>query len=203
MEPKVLFFEKEERSMQQLVNYFLELPDYRKNRVQHTHPGLVLFTSLLAMLAGAEGYDEMHFWIKKHKRVIAKLLGHPFKAPAIGTIWKTFNFMDMEAFAKMMAKWSQKEIATDSTKRLVVSADGKHLRDESDKRRHMLSLFLNDAKLVLAHTSTDTKSNEIPAMLELLKKLDLKHCIITMDAMHAQKKHCRGYAKGGMIMSYK
>jgi hypothetical protein len=138
------------------------------------------------MLSGADGYEEMSLWAKKHKRTIAKVLGHPFKAPSTGVVWKTFNFMETKAFATMMTRWSQMQVSNGSD-RLVISADGKHIRNDGDIRRHMLSLFLNNQKLVLAHNTTDEKSNEIPAMLELLKELNLKNCIITMDAMHTQK----------------
>lgn len=53
----------------------------------------------------------------------------------------------------------------------------------------MLSVFNSNKKLVLAHKSVrEDKTNEIPKFRELLKELGVKGCIITVDAMHCQKK---------------
>lgn len=173
--------------MKTVMDYFLELPDYRKNKVQHTPPGLVLFVSLLAMLAGAQGYSDMSLWIRQQKLSLSRLLGKPFKSPSTGTIWKVFNYMSTDDLSDMLARWSREHTDIKDKEQLVVSADGKHIRDDGDKRTHMLSLFLNDKKIILAHTVTDDKSNEIPAMVELLETLNLKNCVVTMDAMHTQK----------------
>lgn len=59
----------------------------------------------------------------------------------------------------------------------------------NQKARHIVSLFLTDSKLTLTQNQVDEKSNEIPALIELLDNLSLKNCVITMDAMHTQKKH--------------
>ena len=45
--------------MQALLEEFRKLPDYRKNRVGYTHPGEILFLSLLAILSGAQGYEDI------------------------------------------------------------------------------------------------------------------------------------------------
>jgi len=54
----------------------------------------------------------------------------------------------------------------------------------------LLSAFAVDTRLVLAHIEIDEKSNEIPAMQQLLKELkelDLAGHIATADAIHCQK----------------
>ena len=50
--------------MQSLLEEFKQLPDYRKNRVGYTHPGEILFLSLLAVLSGAQGYDDIALWMQ-------------------------------------------------------------------------------------------------------------------------------------------
>jgi len=49
-------------------------------------------------------------------------------------------------------------------------------------------LFLTQEKLTLAQTQVDDKSNEIPALLKLLDSLKLENCVLTVDALHTQKK---------------
>ena len=76
-----------------------------------------------------------------------------------------------------------------------MAADGKTMRGSAnrafnEKARHIVSLFLPEGKLTLAHTQVEEKSNEIPALVALLEELKLEGCVITMDAMHTQKKRC-------------
>jgi hypothetical protein len=52
----------------------------------------------------------------------------------------------------------------------------------------MLSAFASDTALVLAHLDCDDKSNEIPAVQTLLGALGLVGALVTVDAMHCQKK---------------
>ena len=75
----------------------------------------------------------------------------------------------------------------------IVASDGKTMRGSKSKAmngkaRHIVSLFLTDSKLTLTQNQVEDKSNEIPALMALLDDLNLKNCVITMDAMHTQKK---------------
>src|SRR5690348_11395438 len=72
--------------------------------------------------------------------------------------------------------------------------DGKTLRRSFDnfldrRAAHILSAFASDTALVLAHLDCNEKSNEIPAVQSLLGSLALTDSVVTVDAMHCQKKH--------------
>jgi hypothetical protein len=74
-----------------------------------------------------------------------------------------------------------------------VAIDGKTLRRSFDnfhdrRAAHILCAFASDAALVLAHVECDEKSNEIPAVQSLLGTLGLTGAVVTVDAMHCQKK---------------
>jgi hypothetical protein len=179
--------------MKRLLEEFRELPDYRKNQVRYTHPGEILFLSLLAVMSGANSFEDMSLWMKERKREIAKLLQRAFKAPAYTTIRNIFLGIDVKAIEKLQCQWVE-EISKEQEKITIVAADGKAMRgsgskEMNQKARHIVSLFLTENKLTLAQKQVDDKSNEIPALLELLDALNLENCVITMDAMHTQKKH--------------
>ena len=76
-----------------------------------------------------------------------------------------------------------------------IALDGKTLRGSFDKfndraAAQMLSAFATDTALVLAHVDIAEKSNEIPAAQTLLAELGLASgAIVTLDALHCQKKH--------------
>lgn len=75
----------------------------------------------------------------------------------------------------------------------LVAIDGKTLRGAADKRIknsaiHMVSAFCAANRVVLGQVKTDDKSNEITAIPELLKLLELKGCLVSIDAMGCQRK---------------
>ena len=78
----------------------------------------------------------------------------------------------------------------------IIALDGKTLRRSFDnfndrKAAQVLHAFDVEAGLVLAHVDIEEKSNEIPAAQQLLGELKVAHCIVTLDAMHCQKKPSR------------
>ena len=172
----------------------LELPDYRKCKQIKFNVGEVMYLSLLAMLAGANGYKDMALWIKLRRRELSKLLGHRLIPPAYTTIRNVYLNIDVEALNKMFEDWSHEIARREGLSELnIVSSDGKTMRGsrnktKDEKARHIVSLFLSKEKITLAQTKVDDKSNEIPALLELLDSLKLENCVITVDAMHTQKK---------------
>ena len=75
----------------------------------------------------------------------------------------------------------------------IVAVDGKTLRRSHDKSNnkkaiHMVSAWASENSLVLGQIKTDEKSNEITAIPELLKSLELKGCLVTIVAQGCQKK---------------
>ena len=178
--------------MTQLLDKFRELPDYRKCKQLKFNVGEIMFMSLLATLSGANGYMDMELWIKSKKRELQKFLGHAFVAPADNTIRNIFLNIDTKALDKMFEDWAHSIVKKDKQSLTVVASDGKTMRGsnnkiKNEKARHIVSLFLTEEKLTLAQTQVDDKSNEIPALLELLDSLKLKNCVITVDALHTQK----------------
>jgi hypothetical protein len=177
--------------MKKLLEEFRKLPDYRKNKVKYTNPSELLFLSLLAVMSGANGFEDMSQWMKARKREISKLLERPFKAPTYTTIRNAFLGMDMKPIEKLQKEWV--EVLSQNNEGLtIVASDGKTMRgsknkEMNEKARHIVSLFVTDSKLTLTQNEVDKKSNEIPALIELLDNLQLKNCVITMDAMHSKK----------------
>ncbi|HHS93603.1 MAG TPA: transposase family protein, partial [Campylobacterales bacterium] len=72
--------------MKTLLERSKELPDYRKYKIAKYNVGEVIYLSLLAMLAGANGYEDMALWIKLKRRELSKILGHGLIPPAYTTI---------------------------------------------------------------------------------------------------------------------
>ena len=86
--------------------------------------------------------------------------------------------------------WTQ--AVTEATGGQVIAVDGKTSKGSRDRKAarnplHMVSAWATANRLVLGQEATDGKSNEITAIPKLLALLELKGCIVTIDAMGCQR----------------
>jgi predicted transposase YbfD/YdcC len=107
------------------------------------------------------------------------------------TFGRVFAKLDPTAFEACFLRWIA-DLATASGGRLI-AIDGKTLRRSLDAANgkaaiHMVSAWCAANHLVLGQVATDAKSNEITAIPELLKLLDLAGAVVTIDAIGCQKK---------------
>ena len=84
----------------------------------------------------------------------------------------------------------------------VIAIDGKTVRRSYDAGKdkgaiYMVSAWASQNRLVLGQRKVDDKSNEITAIPELLKVLDLHGCIVTIDAMGTQKEIAKQIVEQG------
>lgn len=155
----------------------------------------VLLFSILAVVSGANSYRTIHTFIETHLRKLKKVFKIKWKkAPCyseIRFVLQNLNPDDVEkAFREHAAMLNQRD---DADAAYSIGIDGKTLRRSFDamndvKAKQVLNAFAADTLLVLAHIEIDEKSNEIPAAQKLFEELDLAGCIVTLDAMHCQKK---------------
>ena len=88
-------------------------------------------------------------------------------------------------------QYSQGLAESDGEKQ-VIGCDGKVLRGSFDhfkdhKAIQILSAFVSNSRLILAHEEIATKTNEIPTAQRLMAELGLSGYIFTFDALHCQK----------------
>jgi len=159
-------------------------------------PHVLLFT-ILAIVSGANSYRSVRTFMKVHRARLNKAFGIDWKrAPvhsAIRYILQELKVAEVEdAFRHHAADIS----GAPQTGERALALDGKVLRQSFDgfndqRARQILSAFATDTELVLAHVDIDEKSNEIPAVQQLLIELGIEDHVVTLDAMHCQKKHSR------------
>src|SRR6185312_7801373 len=85
------------------------------------------------------------------------------------------------------------ESLVEATAGRLVAIDGKTLRHSFDTARgkgalHVVSAWATENRLVLGQQAVDGKSNEITAIPKLVKSLDLKGAIVSIDALGCQKE---------------
>ena len=149
-------------------------------------PYILLF-SILAIVTGANSYRGIRTFIKVQLKRLNKAFKIGWKRPpahtAIRYILQGLNPADVERVFREHAADLNSSAAASGAR--ILAFDGKALKGSFD------AAFAVDTALVLAHIVIDEKSNEIPAVQKLLEELDVAGHIVTLDAMHCQKKHSK------------
>ena len=165
-------------------------------------PHVFLF-SIPAVMAGANSYRAIHSFIDVHLHRLKQTFGLNWRrAPAYTTVRGILQGVaagDVEAVFRLHAQILNENAACQGMR--VVAFDGKTLRGSFDKftdtrPAHLVSAFAADSALVLGHLEIDDKSNEIPAVQRLLGELGLAASVVTVDALHCQKKPSNAPLKG-------
>lgn len=150
----------------------------------------ILVITICAVLCSAEGWDEIEEFGEIRKEWFDKFLELPNGIPSHDTFARVFSIIDSEELGKGFIEWVKGKVKDG---RKVIAIDGKTMRGSRDDGRgkkaiHMIQALATEEGILIGEKETGEKSNEITAIPELLNKLEIKGCIITIDAMGCQKK---------------
>ncbi|HEY5894712.1 MAG TPA: ISAs1 family transposase [Chthoniobacterales bacterium] len=154
----------------------------------------ILMIAIAAMLCGAESFVDFEDFAKAKEFWLRGFLALPKGIPSHDTFGRVFAAMDNKEFAESFSNWTQS--LRKHLHQEIVAIDGKTLRRSHDRSRsksaiHMVSAWARENGLVLGQIKVDEKSNEITAIPQLLRALELKGAIVTLDAMGTQKQIAR------------
>jgi predicted transposase YbfD/YdcC len=182
--------------LDEIVRHFEELEDPRST-VNLQHPlASVVVIALLAILAGASGPTAIAQWAMLKQEFLLKTLPLPNGIPRKDVFRRVLMTLKPGAFQACFANWlhSLRATAADATgvEQPVLAVDGKTARRSHDRRNglgalHSVSVWASEFGLSLGQVACAEKSNEIAAIPELLRLVDIKGAIITIDAMGTQK----------------
>lgn len=177
--------------------------DLKDPRIERTKKHLLLDIVVLAICAvicGAEGWEDIEEYGRQKHKWLRTFLQLPFGIPSHDTISRVFQQLKPEEFHRCFMSW----ITTlhEDLGLNLIPIDGKTLRRSFDRASAKSALHLVCAwsvanHLVLAQQAVDGKSNEITAIPELLKLLELKGAIVTIDAIGCQKSIAEQIVDGG------
>lgn len=153
----------------------------------------IVAIAVLATLCGADDWNEIESWGNAFKGWLSTFLTLKNGIPSHDTFNRVFQSIDPEEFHRVFLEWVQGVVAEIKG---VVAVDGKTVRRSRDgknekKAIHVVSAWAGELSLVLGQEKVDEKTNEIKAIPELLKKLAIEGCTVTIDAMGTQKKIAR------------
>lgn len=186
-------------ALERLLEGFRALPDWRRGHGLRHRQRFVLACAAVCTLMGACGYRAFENTCKKLTQRQLRALGSTrnekdgrYHPPSDSTFQRVLTRVDAAAVAGIIGRWlAQQEIGALAQ----LAVDGKVLRGSGrhdGKPLQLLSAVTHHLRLTLDQLAIEEKSNEIPALMPLLKKLDLPPgVLITADAMHCQQESSR------------
>jgi predicted transposase YbfD/YdcC len=173
-----------------LSEHFGRLDDPREEALVEHKLLAMLVIAVCAVICGADTWVEVETFGQARQDWLERFLDLPHGIPSHDTFGRVFACLSSHQFQRCFASWIQAVFTVSSGQ--VIAIDGKTLRRSYDRgcnkaAIHMVSAWANANHLVLGQVKTEAKSNEITAIPELLKLLEVKGCIVTIDAMGCQK----------------
>jgi predicted transposase YbfD/YdcC len=170
-------------------NCFGQVEDPRMDR-QKKHKLLdIIAIAVCAGIAGADGWAAVEVFGKSKEAWLRTFLDLENGIPSHDTFGRVFSLLAPEAFQQAFQDWVR---AIQGRVKGLVAIDGKTVRGSHDRANgkeaiHLVSAWAVECGVSLGQVKVDDKSNEITAIPELLRMLDLKGCLVTMDAMGCQR----------------
>lgn len=177
-------------SLQECYNQVL---DPRKSSGLRTPLTELLCMITMGYLSGHTGYRGIGTFMRVNKEELMELFN--LKHPPIGKtqLRTVLQQLDFTSINRAFYQWMTSFVNIEQGEWL--SGDGKALgstvkdaHGNAQEYELMVRLFSQKLGIVTHSATTKSKATELKAMQKLLETLELKGVIITLDALHCQKK---------------
>jgi len=173
-----------------IQQHFKKLSDPRNPNVRHILSEIITI-AICAIICGADSYTQFAEFGKSKEKWFRSFMQLPHGIPSHDTFGRVFSLLDPVRFKELFRQWVIQTFPTGKDE--VIAIDGKTLRRSHDRSNdkspiHIVSAWASKLGIVLGQIKTDEKSNEIKAIPELIKAIDIEEAIVTIDAMGCQKK---------------
>jgi predicted transposase YbfD/YdcC len=182
--------------LDEVIGYFDALEDPR-SEINQKHPLVsVVVIALMAVLAGAGGPTAIAKWAKVKAEFLEQVLDLPHGIPGKDVFRRVLSLLKPATFQQCFVSWLQalraQAAAATGVTQPILAVDGKTARRSHDRQKglgalHAVSVWASEFGLSLGQVACAEKSNEITAIPELLRLVDIQGTIITIDAMGTQK----------------
>lgn len=187
-----------------LIDTLKQVEDFRSARGRRYPLWLVLLLVILGMMSQCQGYLSLEDFAERHKAVLVEALGLPLRRlPSDSTFRLILQRLDYSRLVEVFNDWAQQHIAVEPG--VALSADGKGIagtltEHKSDQQNFisLVSLYCQHSGVVLRVQAFENQhQSEIEVVQQLLSALHLEGNIVTLDALHAQKKTIQTVLKQG------
>lgn len=176
-----------------LLQLLQKIPDPRVQRTRRHELIDLLAIALCATIAGADNWVETVEFAQAHQAWLQRFLRLPSGVASHDTFARVFRKLDPQTLEQVCQQWL-KSMSADVSGHVAI--DGKTVRSPHHSL-HLVSAWASEQRLLLGQRKVDGKSNEITAIPQLLKLLQLGGCVVTIDAMGCQKAIAKQIADQG------
>ena len=190
-------------NVESIGSYFESLSDPRHTRNRKHLLGDVVVIAVCGMLCGCDGPTAIHRWAANRLDWLQQFLTLTNRVPSRDCIRRLLMALKPEAFQKCFQHWISHVVQSgDNGQARLIGIDGKTCCGSHDASRGLgplpiVSAWASEQGIALGQVATEHKSNEITAIPQLLKQIDLANSLITIDAMGCQKEIARDIVDGG------
>jgi predicted transposase YbfD/YdcC len=174
---------------QYLLDLLAQVPDPRKRRGRRHPLAGLLAVGIAAVIGGSRSFAAIGQWAADAGPEVLAVLGAARGPAEESTFRRAFALVSADVLDRALGAWLWTR-AVQASGRLVIAIDGKTVRGakgRNGKAPHLVAALAHGIGAVLGQVAADEKSNEIPAVRELLKAFaDLAGSVLTIDAMHTQ-----------------
>lgn len=182
-----------------IKHYFRLLKDPRRRHCRRHLLGDIIVTAICAVICGANDWKQIATFGQKRIGWLKGFLSLPHGIPSHDTFERVFARINPRAFQACFRDWIVAACSAMGVKHIAI--DGKTLRRSGAaglKPLHVVSAWATANQIILGQVAVAEKSNEIPAIPELLELFSVQGAFVTIDAMGCQKEIARAIvAKGG------
>src|SRR4249920_3855671 len=172
-----------------LLDLLAQVPDPRKRRGRRHPLAGLLAVGIAAVIAGSRSFAAIGQWAADAGPEALAVLGAARGPAEESTFRRAFALVSADVLDRVLGAWLWTR-AVQAGSRLVIAIDGKTVRgarSKEGKAPHLVAALAHGIGAVLGQVAVDEKSNEIPAVRELLKAFaDVAGAVFTIDAMHTQ-----------------
>ena len=173
-----------------LIDHFSSLNDPRIERNKKHQLIDIVVLSVCAVCSGANGWEAIEEFGHEKLGWLRQFIPLENGVPSHDCINYVLARLCPNAFRDCFMSWTATVMETCPGE--IIAVDGKTARGSRDKKNHrnplhMVSAWACEQRLVLGQEAIEDKSNEITAIPKLLKLLEIKGCIVTIDAMGCQR----------------
>lgn len=181
----------EEAGVGSIAKHFGKMRDPRIDRTKRHKLLDILIIAICGVICGADSWVDIEMYGKSKLEWLKTFLKLPNGIPSHDTFGRVFAALNSEEFEKSFLEWVK--AIHELSGGQVIAIDGKQLRGSQDipegkEAIYMVSAWATENQLVLGQRKVDDKSNEITAVPQLLKMLDIHGCIVALDALSTQTK---------------
>lgn len=172
-----------------LTQLLTHVPDPRQRRGRRHGLTTVLVLAVAAVTAGARSLTGIAEWAQDVGAGLLDHVGLTGTVPSEATIRRVIEALDAGVFSLLCGAWTRlrwRQVDGQG----VIAVDGKTIRGARNAGRsapHLVAALTHDTGLVIGQVAVDAKTNEIPALRDLLGLMDIRGLVITADALHTQR----------------